>query len=91
MVFFGIGLFKRYRIGLIVVVLVLLVLLKATVILEYLDYIDYLNFLTPFWYFHSLKIASEGIHMLYLIISAVVVGISIYLTNGLYNRRDLLT
>lgn len=96
LVFFGIGLFctavfKRFRIGLTAAMLVLLGSFVVAVILEYLGNIDYLNFLTPFRYFPALKVASDGISFLYLLISAAVAGVTIYLTYGFYNRRDLLT
>ena len=96
LVFFGIGLlctavFKRYRLGLTTAMMILLGSFIVAVIIEYLGNVEYLNFLTPFRYFPAMKLAAEGISLIYLLISAAVLGGTIYLTYGLYNKKDLLT
>ncbi len=96
LVFFGIGLFctavfKIYRLGLSTAMMVLLGSFVAAVTIEYLGNVAYLNFLTPFRYFPAMQVVSEGISLIYLLISAAIAGGTIYLTYRSYNKRDLLT
>ena len=95
LVFLGLGLlctafFRKYKTGLNAAMLIVLASFAIAVILEYLGNVDYLNFLSPFRYFTVRAVISEGISLLYILIAAVIMAVSIYLTYGFYNKRDLL-
>ena len=95
LVFLGLGLFctaffRKYKTGVSVSMLIVLASFIIAIILEYLGSVDYLNFLSPFRYFTVRGVISEGISLLYVLIAAVLMSGSIYLTYGFYKKRDLL-
>ncbi|MGM0445132.1 MAG: ABC transporter permease subunit [Bacillota bacterium] len=95
LVFFGLGqlstaYFKKYKTGLKVAMMIVLVSFIIAVILEYFGNLDYLNILSPFRYFNIQGVVNNGINLLYVLVSAVILTISIYLTYKFYKSRDLL-
>lgn len=96
LVFLGLGLFcaaffRKYKTGLSAALLIVLASFIIAVVLEYFGRVDYLNFLSPFRYFSIRSVISEGISLLYVLIAAVLTAGSIYLTYGLYKKKDLLS
>ena len=60
----------------------------ATVI-EFVGNIEFLNFLTPFRYFFAPYVVTNGISSAYLLLSLFFVGIFVFLTYKLYQKRDI--
>ena len=60
----------------------------ATVI-ELVGNMEFLNFLTPFRYFFAPYVVTNGISSAYLLLSLFFVGIFVFLTYKLYQKRDI--
>lgn len=52
--------------------------------------VDFLGVLTPFWYFFSQRVLTDGLSAAYLGLSAVIVIVGIYAACALYRRRDVV-
>lgn len=95
LVFFSIGLlfaavFKTHNSAMKSGFLYILLTYAISVVIEYVGNIEQLNFLTPFRYFTGIEMVNNGINIIYVLIGAVVISISIYLTYAFYNKKDLL-
>ncbi len=93
LVFVAIGLLcsavtTKYRIATLSSIIVLIVTYIVGFVLEYIGTVDYLNFLSPIRYFVVQRVVINGISMLYLLVSALIILLSIYFTLFIYRKKD---
>ncbi len=68
---------------------ILLITYLISVVVDMSTHLDFLNYFTPFKYFAASNVFSNGISVIYVLLSFVIVGIFIYLTYSQYKKRDL--
>lgn len=68
---------------------VLLILYVTAKFLDITDKIDFLKYLNPFKYFDPQDLIINGINIIYVILSVIIILVSIFLTYILYNKKDL--
>lgn len=82
------ALFKKPKTGILAAVFVLILSYIFAIFIEYNGRIDFLNFISPIRYFNVKSVMNNGISFPYMLISAVVILTSIYVTIMLYRKRD---
>jgi ABC-2 type transport system permease protein len=61
----------------------------AAFIIEYIGTVDFLGFLSPIRYFNGPAVGQHGFSLVYILLTAVIIGIAMYSTVFFYKRRDL--